>query len=128
MKLNPRHIDLNDEVLQTLIEMLGMHYFVKYLLLSRMWYCRISSFFNRFSAPMEEQFAEIYRDYLVLKKTKLVFSPTEFGKQRGIRIDRIMELQIKENSPDVSRNRGKTLKLEIVYRYLEEKSSSKRAR
>jgi hypothetical protein len=53
ISVNPRHIDLNDEVLQTLFELLGMHYFVKYQLLSRMWYGRITSFFSNFSAPLE---------------------------------------------------------------------------
>ena len=37
----PRQIDLADEVLLILFELLGVHYFVKYQLLSKMWYCRI---------------------------------------------------------------------------------------
>lgn len=59
----------------------------------------------------------MYEGYLLLIKTKLNFSPTQFGNQKGMRIDRIMEIQIKNDSIDILRNAGKTLKLENMYRY-----------
>jgi len=46
-----------------------------------------------------------------------VFSPTEFGNQKGLRIDRILELQLKD-SLEVLHNSGKTLMLEVMYKYI----------
>jgi len=40
----------------------------------------------------------MYGGYLKLIKTKLVFSPTEFGNQKGLRIDRILEIQLRTDS------------------------------
>jgi hypothetical protein len=45
-----------------------------------------------------------------------VFSPTEFGNQKGLRIDRVLELQLND-SLEVLHNAGKTLKLENIYKY-----------
>jgi hypothetical protein len=47
-----------------------------------------------------------------------VITETEFGQQKGIRIDRLLEVSLKENSPDVNRNHGKTFKIENAYKYL----------
>ena len=72
---------------------------------------------DKMSQPMEERFKTTYHDYFNFIKSKIVIGPTEFGHLRGIRIDRIMEIQLKENSPDVLRNAGKTFKIENEYRY-----------
>lgn len=66
---------------------------------------------------MESRFRAMYNDYFNFIKAKIVIGPTEFGHLRGIRIDRIMEIQLKEDSPDVLRNAGKTFKIENEYRY-----------
>lgn len=94
-----------------------MHWLVKCQKLSRHWYCKIHELFLEKSLAMEAKFKEIYKDYFSFIKAKIVIGPTEFGHLRGIRIDRIMEIQLKEDSPDVLRNAGKTLKLENVFKY-----------
>ena len=46
-----------------------------------------------------------------------MITPTSFGNQKGIRIDRILELKLKEDSAEVRRAAGKTLKIENNYKY-----------
>lgn len=46
-----------------------------------------------------------------------MFSPTEFGNQKGLRIDRILEIQLRTDSFQLMQDTGKTLKLENMYRY-----------
>jgi len=65
---------------------------------------------------MEVGFEEQYHEFLHIAKKRLVFSQTEFGNQKGIRIDRILELQLKD-SLDVLHNSGKTLQLSVAYKY-----------
>ena len=101
----------------TLIQYLGMRNLVKFQKLSRHWYCKIQQVFNNMSQPMEGRFRTIYRDYFNFIKAKIVIGPTEFGHLKGIRIDRIMEIQLKEDSPDVLRNAGKTFKIENEFKY-----------
>jgi hypothetical protein len=69
------------------------------------------------SQPMESKFKSTYSDYFNIIKAKIVIGPTEFGHLKGIRIDRIMEIQLKEDSPDVLRNAGKTFKIENEFKY-----------
>jgi len=69
------------------------------------------------SQPMENRFRTMYKDYFNFIKAKIVIGPTEFGHMKGIRIDRIMEIQLKEDSPDVLRNAGKTFKIENEFKY-----------
>ena len=66
---------------------------------------------------MENRFISMYKDYFNFIKAKIVIGPTEFGQLKGIRIDRIMEIQLKEDSPDVIRNAGKTFKIENEFKY-----------
>lgn len=87
-----RSIDFEDPVLLIIFQFLGMQYFIKFQQLSAHWYARILQFFNNFGLPMETQFQERYGCFMQLIKTKLVFSPTEFGNQKGMRIDRILEI------------------------------------
>jgi hypothetical protein len=44
------------------------------------------------SEPMEVQFQEAYADYFNLIDTQLIITPTQFGNQKGIRIDRLMQI------------------------------------
>ena len=70
------------------------------------------------SQPVQEKFLNSgYSDYFEIKSARVVLGPTSFGKQKGIRIDRIMEVTIKENSPDVHRNLYRTIKVECAYKY-----------
>lgn len=61
----------------------------------------------------------MYSHFFNFYKAKIVIGPTEFGIQKGLRIDRIMEIQLKYDSYEVTRNDGKTLKIENVYKYLD---------
>ena len=72
------------------------------------------------SRPIQDKFfSSGYSDYFDLVGAKFVVGPTEFGKQRGLRIDRIMEIRLKEDSIAMRRNAGKTFKIECAYRYQE---------
>ena len=66
---------------------------------------------------MEQQFQAVYSEFLNIEKAKNVISETSFGNQKGIRIDRLLEVSLLENSVEVSRNSGKTLMLETLYKY-----------
>lgn len=67
---------------------------------------------------MEKSFQDKYYDLLTLVKSKTAVTRTQFGNQKGLRIDRIFEIQLKD-SAEVSRRSGGTLKLENMYRYQE---------
>lgn len=75
-----------------LIQYVGMISCVKFQHLSRNWYTRIQTLFNNMSEPMEVQFQEAYADYFNLIDTQLIITPTQFGNQKGIRIDRLMQI------------------------------------
>ena len=66
---------------------------------------------------MEKSFQKQYRQYFNLISAKSVITPTSFGNQKGIRIDRILELELKEGTPEIREAIGKTLKLENNYKY-----------
>lgn len=66
----------------------------------------------------------MYSDFLNVKNKKLVYSTAQFGGQKGLRIDLIMELQLKEDNIELILNAGKTFKIENMYRYVP-KSASK---
>jgi hypothetical protein len=107
---------MTDEALITLIQYMGMQYIVRFQGLSKMWYSRIQQFYDNFCKPMEKSFQDKYYDLLTLVKSKTVVTRTQFGNQKGLRIDRIFEIQLKD-SAEVSRRSGGTLKLENMYRY-----------
>lgn len=112
-----RDIDFSDEVLLTLIQYVGMNYLPTFQKLSRSWFSRLNLLFDQMCESMEKKFQQSYRDYLVVERTKTVITQTEFGHQKGIRIDRLIEVSLKEDSPDVQRNHSKTFKIENAYRY-----------
>ena len=116
-----RELDLPDRVLLTVIQFLGMKNLVRCKKLSRHWLCRIQQLFDNMSKPVEDKFIESgYSDYFDFVGAKLVVGPTEFGRQRGLRVDRIMEIRLKEDSADLKRHAGHTFKIECAYRYLEQ--------
>lgn len=116
-----RELDLPDRVLLTVIQFLGMKNLVRCKKLSRHWLCRIQQLFDNISRPLQDKFINSgYADYFEICNAKLVVGPTEFGRQRGLRIDRIIEMRLKEDSADVRRHAGKTFKIECAYRYREE--------
>ena len=86
----------------------------------------MSILFHRVSIDIEDKLLIACGEYFTLTHSNVVFSPTAFGKQKGLRVDRIMELQLKsfrdtafgkENSPEVMRAVYKTIKLDCLYSY-----------
>ena len=70
--------------------------------LNKNWYCRINFFFEEWSLPIEIKLYERYKDLFKFYKTKIVFGPTDFGNQKGVRIDRIMTLELRDDSSMIS--------------------------
>lgn len=97
------------------IKFIGISQVMRLRKLNRHWFVRLSILFDRMSYDIQEKFLQACGDYFDLTHSSIVFSPTAFGKQKGLRIDRIMELQLKENSPEVRRSVYKTIKLECLY-------------
>ena len=87
-----RHIDLPDEPLMLFIRFIGMSQVMRLRKLNRHWFVRLSILFYRMSNDIEVKLLEACGDYFELTHSSIVFSPTAFGKQKGLRIDRIMEL------------------------------------
>jgi len=67
---------------------------------------------------MEDGFVKQYHEFLTIKNQRLVFSPTEFSNYKGLRIDRILEIELIEKSPEVMYNVGRTFKMENIHCYL----------
>ena len=66
--------------------------------LNKNWYSRINCFFEEWSLPIEIKLYNRYKDLFKFYKTKIVFGPTQFGNSKGVRIDRIMTLELREDS------------------------------
>lgn len=114
-----RRIDLPDKALIQLILFLGKHSFLLLKMLSRDWFCRIDHLLSNMCLPMEDGFIYQYHEYLTIKNKRLVFSPTEFSNYKGLRIDRILEIELKEVSPEVMYNAGRTFRMESMHTFLE---------
>lgn len=115
---NMRKIDLPDNVLLSLLLFLDQFSFIKFRMLSKAWYCRIDLLLSNMCKPMEADFINQYIDYVEIKNKRLVFSPAEFGHDKGIRVDRILEFELLERSPEVCYNVGRTFKIENLYQYI----------
>jgi len=113
-----RKIDLPDKALLLMLSYIGHFSFVRYQSLSRSWFCRLDLLFTRMSRPLETGFTQMYNEFLTVINRRLVFTPTEFGNSKGLRIDTLLEIQLKEDSPEVMHHAGQTLKLETIYRYM----------
>lgn len=113
-----RKIDLPDPVLVQLVLFLGKHSLLLLKMLSKDWYSRIDHLLGNMCLPMEDGFILQYREFLTIKNKRLVFSPTEFSNYKGLRIDRILEVELKEYSPEVMYNAGRTFKIESMHSFL----------
>jgi hypothetical protein len=111
-----RSIDLEDRALSCLIQFVGMDKLPLFQKLNKAWYCRIELLFDRLSGPMENNFRSTYSDFLQIERVRTEVTPTEFGHQKGIRIDRLLEISLLNNS-QVTSNSGKTLHIGNAYSY-----------
>jgi hypothetical protein len=123
-----RRLDLPDSVLLMIMLYIGQYSFMKYKTLNKSWNSRIDLMLNNMCKPMEDGFNQQYKDYLTIKNKRFVFSPVEFSNYRGLRIDRILEIELKEKSPEVMYNAGRTFKMENIHKYLPDTAAYEKLR
>jgi len=99
------------DVVRTLISFDAM-LFIKFLVLSPNWHTSTIQALDDYCNKLENEFVHTYHQFLYFKQSFSASMPIEFCRQKGVRVDRVIEAEILKSSQTL----GKTIKVAYSYK------------